>query len=176
MTDRILQSFLRQQYTDGMALAEASDILELIPSGDSAPRQYIARFAARGLARDPDGNVVEVDGFDVGICFPDEYLRKVDASEVLTYLGPHPQPWQPNIKPPFICVHSAPGMRLVDLLYTCFDLWTWNLFYTGDEGLNHAAAQWARHQDPSRFPIDPRPLKRRTLNIRLTEKTQGAAT
>jgi hypothetical protein len=49
----------------------------------------------------------------------------------------------------------------VDILYACYEIWTWNLYATGDEGLNHAASQWSRQQNRSRFPIDRRPLKRR---------------
>ena len=66
-------------------------------------------------------------------------------------------------KPPKFTLE--PGTGLVDLLHVLHELWTWNLWATGDEGLNHAAAQWARRQDPGRFPIDRRPLKRRSRGI-----------
>ena len=97
------------------------------------------------------GQIVEFEKFMVGIWFPEDYLRRVNIPQVLTYLGPHPEPWHPNIRPPFLCAHIEPGTALVDILYACHEIWTWNLFATGDEGLNHAASQWSRKQ--AAFPI-----------------------
>jgi hypothetical protein len=67
-----------------------------------------------------------------------------------------------------VCAHIEPGTPLVDILYACHEIWTWNLFATGDEGLNHAASQWSRQQERSRFPIDRRPLKRRAVQLAVT--------
>ena len=95
----------------------------------------------------------------------------IDRAELTTLphdLGPHPDPWHPNIRPPFVCAHIEPGSSLVDILYACFEIWTWNLFATGDEGLNHAASQWSRKQERSRFPVDRRPLKRRSMQLEVT--------
>jgi len=163
MVDNVFESFLIDQHDEAMALVDSSDLLDLKAIDDSR-RLYIATFHAKGLTADRNGEVGEVDRVDIGIRLPEDYLRRVETAEVLTYLGPY-QPWHPNIRPPYICLHLTPGMPLVDLLYACFELWTWNLYYTGDEGLNHAASQWARNQDPGRFPIDTRPLKRRNLQI-----------
>jgi hypothetical protein len=165
MNDKIYEAFLRQQFKDGMALAASSDILDLTPLDGDPPIRYIAHFeGAKGLVRDRGGQIVEFQKFMVGIWFPDDYMRHVNIPQVLTYLGPHPEPWHPNMRAPhYICADIVPGTSLVDILYACYELWTWNLFYTGDEGLNHAASQWSRKQDPSRFPIDRRPLKRRSL-------------
>lgn len=167
--DRVMEAFLRRQLEDGLALAGESDIVRLLPMGGEPPRAYIARFESIGLVETAAGQIERAETFDVGISFPPDYLRRADVREVLTYLGPHHRPWHPNIKPPLICVRVLPGTQLVDLLYTCYELWTWRLYATGDEGLNHAAAQWARRQDPERFPVDPRPLKRRTLNLEVEE-------
>ena len=164
MQDRILEAFLKRQHEEGMALARASDLLELEPL-DKPAQHYIARFHARGLMQNDRGEVIETDRFDVGISMPDDYLRRVDGYQILTYLGPALRPWHPNIMGPFICVHLTPGMALVDLLHTLYDLWRWSLYYTGDEGLNHDASQWARRQQPGRFPIDRRPLKRRPIDL-----------
>jgi hypothetical protein len=174
MNDRIFESFLESQYAQGVALARSSDILELVPVDGTPPRRYIAGFRARGLALNPAGEVVEFDRFDVGIWLPDDYLRRAEAPQVLTYLGPSPRPFHPNIRPPFICVHLRPGTPLVDLLYSCFELWTYNLYATHDEGLNHAAAQWARNQPPGRFPVDGRSLKRRPLSLQIVQIDQPA--
>jgi len=170
MSDKIYEAFLRQQLEAGMALANNSDVLALTPlPGSEPPSRYIAHFSGRnGLVRDPRGGIVEFDKFVVGICFPEDYLRRVNIPQVLTYLGPHPDPWHPNIRPPFVCAHIEPGSSLVDILYACFEIWTWNLFATGDEGLNHAASQWSRKQERSRFPVDRRPLKRRSMQLEVT--------
>jgi len=164
MKDKIFEAFLRRQFEEGKALAASSDALELIamPDGDP-PSRYIAHFErCNGLVRDARGAIVEFDKFAVGIWFADDHLRRVNPAQVLTYLGPHPDPWHPNLRPPFICTHIEPGTGLVDILYACFEIWTWNLFATHDEGLNHAASQRSRKQDRNRFPIDRRPLQRRT--------------
>ena len=162
MSDAIYNAFLAKQLEEGMRLAKYSDVLRLTPlPGEEIPCRYIAHFQGRrGLVRDQSGEIVEFDKFAVSIWFPSDYLRRVNIPQVLTYLGPHPEPWAPNIRPPFICAHIEPGTSLVDILYVCYEIWTWNLFATGDEGLNHAASQWSRKQDRARFPIDRRPLRR----------------
>jgi hypothetical protein len=162
MNDRIYQAFLRRQLEEGTRLADNSEVLRLTALHGDPPSRFIAHFeGCRGLVRNERGQIVEFDKFMMGIWFPEDYLRRVEIPQVLTYLGPHPEPWHPNIRPPFLCVHLEPGTSLVDILYACQEVWTWNLFATGDEGLNHAAAQWSRHQPRSRFPIDRRPLQRR---------------
>ncbi len=170
MNDPIYTAFLRRQFEEGMALAAASDVLDLTPLPDGEPpSRYLAHFEGRkGLVRDPRGNIVEFDKFIVGIWFPEDYLRRVKIPQVLTYLGPHPEPWHPNIRPPFVCAHIEPGTSLVDILYVCAEIWTWNLFATQDEGLSHPASQWSRKQARSRFPIDRRPLKRRSVQLEVT--------
>ncbi len=160
MNDRIAESFLMQQRQAALELVSESDIVDVEPL-DDPPRHYLTSFRALGLVCLPDGRIAEAEGFEVGIRLPEGYLRRANAAEVLTYLGPHRSPWHPNIRPPFLCVRLAAARPLVDLIYACYELWTWQLYYTGDEGLNHAASKWARAQDPGRFPIDPRPLKRR---------------
>ncbi len=171
MADRILQAFLARQHEESQALAGESDILDLHAMDGPPPQHYIARFKAKGLVKDEQGQVVAADGGVFGIWLPDDYLRHAEPAQILTYLGP-PRPWHPNIRPPFVCIHLVPGMPLVDLLHACLEIWTWTLYYTGDEGLNHAASQWARHQDPSRFPIDRRPMKRRRLSITVSPACQ----
>ncbi len=169
MQDKILNSFLERQAEEGMALQEQSDILQLLTlDGPPAPQHYLARFKAKGLVKNRRGRVEEANGCAIAIWLPDDYLRHADPAQILTYVGPHRHPFHPNISPPCICVHIRPGTPLVDLLYICYELWTWRLFATGDEGLNHAASQWARAQDPSRFPVDRRPLKRRRLAIQMS--------
>jgi hypothetical protein len=171
MSSRLRDAFLSRQFEKGMELAGNSDILDLKPQPDrDPPCRYVAHFeGCRGLVRDESGQVVEFPRFVVGVSFPQDYLRHVITPQVLTYLGPHSEPWHPNILPPFVDTFIEPGTALVDILHVCHEIWTWNLFATGDEGLNHAAAQWSRQQEQSRFPIDRRPLKRRAVQIAVTD-------
>ncbi len=165
MDDPVLKAFLARQREDAAHLAAQSDRLDLVPVEGRPPQRYIACFHARGLIQDEHGRIAEAERFDVGIWLPDDYLRRAEVTRVLTYLGPHRRPWHPNIRPPLICAHLRPATPLVELLYVCHELWTWNLFATGDDGLNPAASQWARRQSPGRFPVDRRPLKRRALHL-----------
>lgn len=174
--DTIFQEFLHRQYLEGMALMADSDILSLHPVSGRDSDRYVAEYHCRGLVQNPDGEIVEHNCFAVGIWFPEDYLRRVDLSLVVTYLGPSPRPWHPNIRPPHICLHITPGTPLVHILHGCFELFTWCLKNTGDEGLNHAAAQWARTQDPSWFPIDRRPLRRRKLRLAISPITSEGPT
>jgi hypothetical protein len=164
--DNILVSFLQRQCEQARALSAASDLVRAYPMPGRPPFQYRVRFACRGLACDRQGAIVEHDQWEVGVQFPPNYLRgPVHPSQVLAFLGagsrPDLAPWHPNIKDCFICLEVTPGMELTEILYGLFDLLTWRLYSTRDEGLNHAAAQFARNQPQGRFPIDPRPLKRR---------------
>lgn len=164
MPDRILTTFLESQYTAAMRLQESSDRFDLLPVAGAPPQRYILSLRATGLIQ-ANGGIIETDRCDVMIWFPDHYLRHIEAPEVLTYIGPHPRPWHPNMRPPFICAKIRHGTTLVELIYLCFEIWTWRLYGTRDDGLNPAASQWARNQPAGRFPIDPRPLKRRPLEM-----------
>lgn len=170
MTDRVLDAFLRQQQEEAIALAEASDLVRLFPVGEQANR-YIAQFLCKGLVQLESGAIVEAGRFDVGIRFPDDYLRTANPFHVLTWLGPR-NIWHPNIAAdaPVICVgRVAPGTGLADLLYQVFEIITWNkVTMREDDALNQAACQWAR-QHKDRFPVDRRPLKRRALDLRFAE-------
>jgi len=167
MTDRILTAFLERQLADGMALGAASDLLELVPLGGTPPQRYLAEFRCTGLVQAPSGEIVEANRFVVGIWFPDQYLREADPFLVLRWVGPR-HVFHPNVsnRAPFICVgRLLPGTPLVDLLYRCFEIVTWNrVTMREDDALNTEACAWARrHQD--RFPVDRRPLKRRSVEL-----------
>jgi hypothetical protein len=61
---------------------------------------------------------------------------------------------------PLICVgRLKPGTWLVDLLYQCYEIITYQkVTMREDDALNPLACVWSReHQQ--RFPIDRRPLK-----------------
>jgi hypothetical protein len=165
MQDKIFEAFLNRQYEQGMALAQASDLLELVPLDGPPPQHYVAVFRCQGLVRSGQGEPSEADRFEVGIWFPDDYLRHAEPSQILTWLGPL-HVFHPNIRPPFICFgRLTPGTSLVDILFQCFEIITYNkVTMREDDALNPDACVWAR-RNQHRFPIDRRPLKRRTLNL-----------
>ncbi|MDQ2976155.1 MAG: hypothetical protein M3R69_12195 [Acidobacteriota bacterium] len=177
MQDKIFESFLERQHQEGMALAAESDLLELNPmfAFDGGPPQcYLARFSCKGLVRTSDGEVKEADYFEVMISFPSDYLRRANPFEVLSWLGPA-QVFHPNIsaRAPVICIgRLAPGTPLVDILYQCFEIITYNkVTMREDDALNREACLWAR-ANQQRFPLDGRPLKRRALDIQMEAMEQ----
>jgi hypothetical protein len=170
MSDQVFETWLRRQHDDGQVLASQSDLLDLVAFRSD---RFMARFSCRGLVRHASGAIVEADAFSVGIWFPSDYLRTAPhPAHVLTWLGPR-EIWHPNIssEAPLICVgHLAPGTSLVDLLYQVFEIITWRkVTMREDDALNREACQWARNH-PSRYPVDRRPLKHRTLDL-LVEET-----
>jgi hypothetical protein len=179
MTDAIMRNFLGRQREEALALSVASDLVTIAPlerpEGGPADRFFV-RFACRGLVRTPDGLIVEAADFAVGIWFPENYLRTADPFRVLTWLGPR-QVWHPNIsdRAPAICVgRLAPGTSLVDLVYQCWEIITWNkVTMREDDALNLEACQWARSH-LTRLPVDTRPLKRRAPAIRAAQVSPGA--
>ena len=175
--DPIRDAFLARQYEEGMALAESSDILRLLPLDGTPPDRYLAEFLCKGLVRRPGGEVEEASYFLVGIWFPSDYLRRAEPWQVLSWVGPR-HVFHPNIsdKAPVICVgRLAPGTTLVDLLYQCFEIITYKkVTMREDDALNRSACSWARHNQ-RRFPIDPRPLKRRTLDLKVSRRSPAEA-
>jgi len=170
--DRVLTRFLERQREEGLALAAASDLLELVPVRTQPAPVYFAHFSCTGLVR-RDGVVQEHDAFVVGIRFPDSYLRRFDTAQVLTWI----EPWEvfhPNVRPPYICVgRMEPGTRLVDLLYQLFEVITYhNVEMREPEALNHDACVWARHNLYC-FPVDDRPLRRRVRTLAPAGESAG---
>jgi hypothetical protein len=172
--DRPLTGFLTRQLEEGLALAGASDLLELTPWGGWSwsglpPRRYIARFYCTGLVRRDDGSVEEANDFQVGIFFPGDYLRRAEPFEVLSWHGPM-EVHHPNIAymAPFVCIgHLAPGTPLVEILYRLFEVITYqNVTMSEHDALNKAACEWAR-RNRARLPVDRRPLKWRVPDTRV---------
>src|SRR5437899_8033660 len=100
--DNILDGFFRRQLEQGEKLEAESDLLDLVPLDPPVPQHYIACCHCTGLVRTPSGEVAEANQFAVALTFPDDYLRRVDPFQVLTWLGPR-EVFHPNIRPPFIC-------------------------------------------------------------------------
>jgi hypothetical protein len=170
MTDQVLNAFLRRQRDEGLWMSSGSDLLHLLPIGSSGDR-YLAHFSCRGLVQREAAGIEEAESFDVGICFPADYLRTANPFHVLTWLGPQ-DVWHPNIsgESRAICTgRLVPGTGLVDILYQVFEIITWNkVTMREDDALNRAACQWAR-RNPHRFPVDRRPLRRAAAASRITE-------
>jgi ubiquitin-protein ligase len=82
-----------------------------------------------------------------------------------------PGVWHPNVsmEVPLICIgRLTPGTGLVDVLYQVYEILTWHKFNPREnDSLNKTACAWAR-QNQSRFPVDHRPLKRRSLHLEMT--------
>jgi len=165
MRDKILEGFLLRQREEGLALSEASDLVDLVPVAGSL-RHYVARFRSKGLVQDDSGDIVEANSFAIGIFFPEDYLRAADPFTVLTMLEPL-RAWHPNISPraPFICVGDvAPATPIVELLYRCFEVITYQRVTMDEEkALNRPACAWAR-RNLHRFPVDRRGLKRQAVD------------
>jgi hypothetical protein len=157
MNDRILKAFLDTQYREGMALAAASDIVELLPLSGPPVQRYLARFHCRGLVRTAKGGIEEADQFDVGIWMPDNYLRSAQPEQVVNILRPL-STWHPNAGGPFICLgRLSAGTSLVDILFQIYEVLSYQK-WSAHDGLNHEACEWARNNQ-RRFPVDRRPLK-----------------
>ena len=153
--DPVMNAFLESQVREGLALAEASDIVVFLPHSRN---RYIMSLLCKGLVCDGPGRIAEAGRFDVAIYFPADYLRVVHPPDVLTWLAPltvH----HPNILGPLVCLGPiVPGTGVVDLAFRLYDLVRYETWASHD-ALNHDAAQWARHHQ-DRCPLDRRPLMR----------------
>jgi len=168
MADVILTSFLTRQYEDLAELAAHSDVVGILHHGPVPPDRYVLRFHCRGLIKTPAG-IAEADGFDVGLRFPEDYLRRVSVPEVVTWLWP-PNIFHPNVRFPFVCLGRVrPGTTVKDLVYQIYEIITYHkVVMREDDALNHEACAWAR-QHQERFPLETRPLRRRELALRIRE-------
>ena len=175
ITDNVLRTFLTEQHTEAMALADASELFELAPCGSPPYQQYIVRFSSRGLVR-RRGEVMEARRFEVGINFPPDYLRFVSPGEVVALLAPW-DVFHPNVRGPLLCLGPIPpGTRLVDLIYQCYELLGYSkVTMTELDALNWEACRWAR-ENQDRFPIEDRPLKSLASLGRRAADTRAART
>jgi hypothetical protein len=162
MTDKVFAKFLEQQYAEGRALAEQSDILTLLPEPGPCPQRYFAEFRCQGLVQDREGRIGPCGLFIVGITFPNDYLRRAETPEVLTWVGPV-NAFHPNILGPrgWVCIGTLePGTALSSILYQLYEIIAfWKYNPREHHALNRFACSWARNNQ-GRFPTDSRPLKR----------------
>lgn len=168
MNDPIFAGFLKAQEAEAEALSRDSDLLTVVPVGESPYQRYVLEYSCKGLVRAEEG-VVEADRFLVGVTFPTDYCRLSVPYEVITFLGPV-ECHHPNVLFPMICIGPIhPGTSLFELALRCFEVITYKAvtMYEPD-ALNHAACRWAR-KNVERFPVDDRPLKRRQLDLTVKE-------
>lgn len=167
MNRSIFDDFLKTQLREVKELEAQSDLFRITPVHGDPPQAYRLDFMCKGLVREADGTVREADRFSAGVFMPDDYLRRVDPYEVLTWLGPASF-FHPNAFASAICVgRIGPRTRLVDLVMQVFEIIVGvKATVREDDCLNPAAAAWYRdHREI--LPIDRRPLKRRKLDLRV---------
>ena len=163
MTDVIFRDFLQTQLEEGLALAAASDLVEIVPTGGAGggmpPQRYRVRFRCTGLVQTEGGAIVEADDFATGIWFRDDHLRAVDPRYLVTWLAPRGI-YHPNVLAPWVCLgRTGVGISLASIIFQLHAIVTYTKA-TLDDALNGAAAAWARDH-LHLFPVDRRPLKRR---------------
>lgn len=169
MDDHIFASFLEVQEAEAADLASQSDLFDLIPVGTRPYQKFLVRYFCRGLVRTTTG-VEEGNRWELGIYMTNEYLRRVNPSQVLTWLGPA-NSFHPNILAPYVCAgRITPGTSLVELIYQCFEIVTYQkVTMREDDALNPEACRWARN-NLDRIPIDDRPIVRRSSGHRIRVK------
>lgn len=156
--DPIYQGFLEAQFQSARQLAEQSDIIEIMPLPPFPSDRYLLHFKCKCLRGSNAAELHTGDGVTVGVAFPPDYLRNINAGDVVTLMDP-PDLFHPNVRSPFICVGDlSPGTTLIDLAHQIYEIVTFQKRNTM-HGLNRLAIEWARaNQD--RLPVDPRPLRR----------------
>ena len=159
MDDKVLEARLWSEHESLRSLASESDILDL---REMDPQHVILQYRCKTLVIDQTGRVGEADRFDVGIWIAPDYLRVVNPAEVITWLGPM-NVFHPNIRPPHCCIgHIDPGTPLLELAYRIYEVGTFqNVMPDERDSLNPEACAWARGR-LDRFPLETRPLKRRS--------------
>jgi len=164
MHDPVLKRFLAHEFEQGMALAADSDILDLVPLDALPATRYLAAFKTVGLCRDAAGQISEHDRWVFGVWFPPDYLRSAPhPGQVLTNLTQFngaEEAFHPNLRGPSCCLKLQAGTGLNEIVHRLHELISYAAYSTAD-CLNPAAAEWVLGQDPRRFPLDRRPLKRR---------------
>ena len=165
MTDNVFAAFLEGQFHAADRLARQSDILELIPLGETPIiSRYVAEFHCASLGFNKGSREVEsIEHTQVGIWFPPNYLQVFEIAAVVSWLGPV-NIWHPNIRPPYMCLGPmAPGTVIEDILFQVYEIISFQRIGMA-EPLNSDACDWAR-QNQARFPVDNRPLKRRSADL-----------
>jgi hypothetical protein len=168
MIDHVFESFLETQLAEALALESESDLVALmpLPGRRGVPDRYILELGCRGLVRDPSSReVTERTGFAAGVWFHPRYLKSINASLVVTLLDP-PHVFHPNLSFPFACLgRMRPGTGIVEIVYQLFEILTYRKMTIVEwDALDREACAWVR-RGLRRFPVDARPLKRKSVLI-----------
>ncbi len=170
--DHVFASFLEAEHAQVMRLADASDILDLTPLD---PQHYLARFHCATFVIDEGSNPVKrTMTTTVGIFVPSNYLLEApNSGTVLTCLEPHNH-WHPNIHAPLICIGAIEkGERLTDIIYRTYEVISYQNYATIEwDCLRPEVCSWARRH-AELFPADPRPLKRRPVDLQVVPVDNG---
>ena len=174
--DKILESFLHEQFIAVMALVAESDIVTAVPVAGMPPNRYILEYRCRGLVYE-GGEPALHDRFVFGVWMPESYLRgEYKAGDIVTVLSPRTL-FHPNVHYPHVCLGDGmpAGTPLTDIVFQLYEMVTYGKL-TMDESnaFNPIACQWSR-ANPGRIPLETRPLKRRTLELRFAEKEDSHA-
>jgi hypothetical protein len=162
MNDPVFHAWLTAQHAAVRELADASDVLEVtpMPDGFDPPRHFLVRFTCPGLYVDSGGEIAVGHRWLVGIHLPGDYLRRVEAPAVVTWLEPL-SAFHPQIRPPFVCLgHLQAGTELVAILEQLHAIITWRkATLVESDSLHPLACGWARNH-PDRYPLEGPPLRR----------------
>lgn len=166
MPDKIFEAFLERQLADGMALAASSDLVSVLPLDR---QRFVIAFDCKGFVKAASGAIEIAEHFEAGVYFAPDHLRRLNPTAVVTWFGP-PNIWHPNISPTLraVCIgNMTAGVGLPELIFQLFEIITWRRL-TVHHGLNLEACQWARN-NPHRYPVDTRPLRRRELALKFQQ-------
>jgi hypothetical protein len=156
--------WLRADFDAGLALACESDIVSVEAVDGPPPERVLVELRCTTLVRAGSGAILEARRVLLGVRFSSDYLRCVDRpQDVLTVLEPE-NIWHPNVLAPAICIGPIDaGTSIVHLIFRAYEVVTYQRFTPVEyNSLNPAACAWAR-ANLQRFPVDPRPLRRRRL-------------
>ena len=166
--DRVYEAFIEGQNVAAQTLNQASDIVHITPKKLNRGHLYTVRLLCKGLVND-NGTIKEHGQFALGIHFPEHYLRRCVAAEIVCWFSPATI-WHPNIKPPFICLgRVTPGTQIVDIVHQAYQIITYQkVTMIETDALNHDACAWAR-ANSDMFPVDKHPLRRRNVEFTIEE-------
>jgi len=174
--DAIFRRFLESAYSEAMELAEASDVLTLVPIPPQPPSTYLCEFRVQHLRRAGSGIVKKCDGTVVcALHFHEDFLRTTDprlSLEVASLISPGDFV-HPNVSEGTICLgyRFAPGTRIALLLRGLYEIVSYSN-YTLDEhnSLNAEACRLLRAQPRLTETLTPEPLLRRRRKVRIEVK------
>lgn len=166
--DRVYEAFIEGQNVAAQTLNQASDIVHITSKKLNRGHLYIVKLLCKGLVND-NGTIKEHGQFELGVHFPEHYLRRCDPATIVCWYSPS-NVWHPNIKPPFLCLgRVTPGMQLVDIVHQAYEIISYQKVTMNEsDALNHDACAWAR-ANSNKFPIDKRPLRQRTVQFNIEE-------